>query len=379
MFFRELENGKYRYYEKYFDLEENKWKQVSITLTSKTRQAQKQARILLDEKIEKKREKIEKKKEVVRDITVKQAYEEYLKIRETELKRSTFKSQKYTIIGEVRKLENYLLVDVTSHIVQNILLELECSAVHRKNKKVLLNLFFKYCLDVGYIIENPVEKVVLPKRKKNVREIRRKQNKYLTRVQMFQYLNFLEKEEKNQRVRLIVEFMYLTGLRFGEVLALTIDDIDFENKTLEVKHTLHTSGSKAEIFLDSPKSLASYRVVGISDRVVSIIKEYLLLESEGRFIFTKNGTPFMITGFNNFLKNSFKKSRIEKEEDFVLTTHVFRHSHISLLAELEVPIKAIMERVGHTNEKMTLGVYTHVTEKMKSNITEKLDKLDLKD
>lgn len=53
MFFRELENGKYRYYEKYFDLEENKWKQVSITLTSKTRQAQKQARILLDEKIEK--------------------------------------------------------------------------------------------------------------------------------------------------------------------------------------------------------------------------------------------------------------------------------------------------------------------------------------
>ena len=228
-------------------------------------------------------------------------------------------------------------------------------------------------------MENPVEKVVLPKRKKNVKEIRRKQNKYLTRVQMFQYLNFLEKEEKNQRVRLIVEFMYLTGLRFGEVLALTIDDIDFENKTLEVKHTLHTSGSKAEICLDSPKSLASYRVVGISNRVVSIIKEYLILESEGRFIFTKNGAPFMITGFNNFLKSSFKKSKIEKEEDFVLTTHVFRHSHISLLAELEVPIKAIMERVGHTNEKMTLGVYTHVTEKMKSNITEKLDKLDLKD
>ncbi len=85
----------------------------------------------------------------------------------------------------------------------------------------------------------------------------------------------------------------------------------------------------------------------------------------------------MITGFNNFLKSSFKKSKIEKEEDFVLTTHVFRHSHISLLAELEVPIKAIMERVGHTNEKMTLGVYTHVTQQMKFNITEKLDKLDL--
>ena len=377
MFFRELENGKYRYYEKYFDLEENKWKQVSITLTSKTRQAQKQARILLDEKIEKKRENIEKEKTEVRKITVKEAYEEYLKIRKSELKRSTFKSQKYTIIGEIRKLEDYLLMNVTSRIVQNILLELPCSAEHRKNKKVLLNLFFKYCLNVGYISENPIDNVVLPKRKKNLKKVRKKQNKYLTRAEVVQYLNFLEKEEKNQRVRLIVEFMYLTGLRFGEVLALTLEDIDFGNKTLEVKHTLHTSGSKAEIFLDSPKSLASYRVIGISDRVLEIIEEYLLIEKEGRFIFTKNGNPFMIFSFNDFLKRSFKRSGIQKEEDFVLTTHVFRHSHISLLAELEVPIKAIMERVDHTNEKMTLGVYTHVTEQMKFNITEKLDKLDL--
>lgn len=377
MFFRELENGKYRYYEKYFDLEENKWKQVSITLTSKTRQAQKQARMLLEEKIENKKENIEKEKTKVRKITVKEAYEEYLKIRESELKRSTFKSQKYTIIGEIRKLEDYLLVNVTSRIVQNILLELPCSAEHRKNKKVLLNLFFKYCLNVGYISENPIDNVVLPKRKKNLKKVRKKQNKYLTRAEVVQYLNFLEKEEKNQRVRLIVEFMYLTGLRFGEVLALTLEDIDFGNKTLEVKHTLHTSGSKAEIFLDSPKSLASYRVIGISDRVLEIIEEYLLIEKEGRFIFTKNGNPFMIFSFNDFLKRSFKRSGIQKEEDFVLTTHVFRHSHISLLAELEVPIKAIMERVGHTNEKMTLGVYTHVTEQMKFNITEKLDKLDL--
>lgn len=377
MFFRELENGKYRYYEKYFDLEENKWKQVSITLTSKTRQAQKQARILLNEKIEKKRENIEKEKKEVRKITVKEAYEEYLKIRKSELKRSTFKSQKYTIIGEIRKLEDYLLMNVTSRIVQNILLELPCSAEHRKNKKVLLNLFFKYCLNVGYISENPIDNVVLPKRKKNLKKVRKKQNKYLTRAEVVQYLNFLEKEEKNQRVRLIVEFMYLTGLRFGEVLALTLEDIDFGNKTLEVKHTLHTSGSKAEIFLDSPKSLASYRVIGISDRVLEIIEEYLFIEKEGRFIFTKNGNPFMIFSFNDFLKRSFKRSGIQKEEDFVLTTHVFRHSHISLLAELEVPIKAIMERVGHTNEKMTLGVYTHVTEQMKFNITEKLDKLDL--
>ncbi|HET2720194.1 TPA: integrase [Streptococcus pneumoniae] len=48
-----------------------------------------------------------------------------------------------------------------------------------------------------------------------------------------------------------------------------------------------------------------------------------------------------------------------------------------MLAELEVPITAIMDRVDYTNETKILNVYTHVTEKMKSNITEKLDKLVL--
>ena len=127
--------------------------------------------------------------------------------------------------------------------------------------------------------------------------------------------------------------------------------------------------------MDSPKSLPSYRVFCISDKVLEIVKEYLLLE-EDDYIFTNNGFPLMITSFNYFLKNSFRKSDIKKD-DFVLTTHVFRNSPISLLAELEVPITAIMDRVGHTNEKKTLSVYTHVTEKMKSNITEKLDQLVL--
>ncbi|MDG9591950.1 tyrosine-type recombinase/integrase [Streptococcus pneumoniae] len=127
--------------------------------------------------------------------------------------------------------------------------------------------------------------------------------------------------------------------------------------------------------MDSPKSLASYRVIGIIDRVLEILKEYLLLE-EGDYIFTNNGSPLMITYFNYFLKNSFRKSEIKKD-DFVLTAHVFRYSHISLLAELEVPITAIMDRVDYTNETKILSVYTHVTEKMKSNITEKLDKLVL--
>ncbi|GAB2021827.1 hypothetical protein RyT2_09010 [Pseudolactococcus yaeyamensis] len=54
---------------------------------------------------------------------------------------------------------------------------------------------------------------------------------------------------------------------------------------------------------------------------------------------------------------------------------MLRHSHISLLTELGVPIKAIMERVGHKDEKTTIQIYTHVTEKMKSDVSNKLENI----
>ena len=77
------------------------------------------------------------------------------------------------------------------------------------------------------------------------------------------------------------------------------------------------------------------------------------------------------------MKRTFKKSGVDKSEDFRLTSHVFRHSHISLLSELGVPLRAIMERVGHSNEKTTLSIYTHVTQNMKSAVIDKLEKIDL--
>ncbi|MBF0844740.1 tyrosine-type recombinase/integrase, partial [Streptococcus danieliae] len=56
-----------------------------------------------------------------------------------------------------------------------------------------------------------------------------------------------------------------------------------------------------------------------------------------------------------------------------VTSHVFRHSHISMLAELGIPIKAIMDRVGHSDSTTTLKVYSHVTDKMSENLVSKIE------
>lgn len=50
-----------------------------------------------------------------------------------------------------------------------------------------------------------------------------------------------------------------------------------------------------------------------------------------------------------------------------------RHSHISLLSQLDVSLRAIMDRVGHTDSKTTLQIYSHVTEQMDKDIMNKLE------
>lgn len=60
-----------------------------------------------------------------------------------------------------------------------------------------------------------------------------------------------------------------------------------------------------------------------------------------------------------------------------LSSYIFRHSHISLFAEKNVPLKAIMDRVGHENAEITNRIYTHVTSSMKKNIINQLEESDL--
>lgn len=82
-----------------------------------------------------------------------------------------------------------------------------------------------------------------------------------------------------------------------------------------------------------------------------------------------------MTYFNKYLRRTFAESGILKSDGFHLTSHVLRHSHISLLVEMNVPIKMIMERVGHSDEKTTIQIYTHVTERMNQDLSEKLESI----
>lgn len=71
------------------------------------------------------------------------------------------------------------------------------------------------------------------------------------------------------------------------------------------------------------------------------------------------------------------KSILDKMPNFkkALTPHSFRHTHTSLLAEVDVPLELIMDWLGHDNEDTTKKIYLHVTQDRKKEASEKFGKL----
>lgn len=216
----------------------------------------------------------------------------------------------------------------------------------------------------------------MPKQKKTLEELKQKREKFLSHSEMKDYLFYLNKSGSNPTLNLLIEVMYLTGLRSGEALGLTWDVIDVDQKTIEVKQTLQMRGARENYYLSSPKTLTGYRTVTINDRCVEIFKG--LRSSESEFVFTTtNHMPIYLNVFNNYLRKTFKNSGLAKSQLFRMTSHVLRHSHISLLVEMNIPLRVIMDRVGHSDEKTTLTVYTHITEGMKMKLGEELEAIDL--
>lgn len=181
------------------------------------------------------------------------------------------------------------------------------------------------------------------------------------------------------RIGLAGEFMSLNGCRIGELICIEPEDRNFETRQLELHGTYdHTEGYRNGE-KTTPKTVASYRETLMTKREMEIIQEFEFMnelekntnpryKDKGYIFTTKNGVPMQTNSFNLALKKA--NERLEKPIQKNLTSHIFRHTLVSRLAENNIPLKAIMDRVGHADAKTTIQIYTHVTKKMKSNVAD---------
>lgn len=380
MWVETLTNSKgtrYKYCERY-ELPNGETRKVSITLNSNSTYARKQASIELQNKIK----DVIKQLHLDPNITMYEVAQLWLEHTKPSVKIATHINHSL----HVKKIFTYIdtsisLVKVTpimiENMIHNVYYKEELSYYYAKSILTTVRAIFRHAKRRRIIQDiHEIEDISIKKKPFTHTEIAKKQNKFLDAAELKGVLAQLTKLAP--RVALLIEFMSLTGLRIGELLALRYCDYDEKKATININGTLqyfYKNGS--DIKRGTPKNIYSVRDVTLDARCVKILNSIITdnkrqslwfkgYEEQGYIFTAKRGNPYDMQYINKLLK----QVHIEGKH---LTTHIFRHTHISILAELGIPLKAIMQRVGHNDPATTLSIYTHVTQHMKNDIVEKLN------
>jgi len=141
------------------------------------------------------------------------------------------------------------------------------------------------------------------------------------------------------------------ALRVGEALALRWEDIDPQEGTVSIRHTLW----KGKLY--PPKTPQSRRTLKLPERALEALRRHAGQRKEGYLLQTRNGTP---VAAENFWYCGWKPVLRAAGLDESLTFHQLRHGAASLLLNQNVPIPVVSKYLGHASPNITMRVYAHV-------------------
>ncbi|WP_321378370.1 tyrosine-type recombinase/integrase [Trichococcus shcherbakoviae] len=232
-----------------------------------------------------------------------------------------------------------------------------------------------YSITLGLLKDNPMRKIIMPRRKEIVDG--EKVENFYNKEELQHFLDCI-KSDGFARWNALFRLLAFTGFRKGEALALEWKDIDFNQSTVTVNKTL-AKGEDNKLIIQSPKTKTSVRTVSVDPGTMQLLKEWR----------KEQATDFLKLGFNTMnpsqvvfttYKNDYMQlatvtnriNKIIKKHDLkVITVHGLRHTHCSLLFEAGASIQEVKERLGHSDIKTTMNIYTHVTQQAKEGTAEK--------
>jgi integrase len=169
-----------------------------------------------------------------------------------------------------------------------------------------------------------------------------------------------------------------TGLRSGELLALTWKDVDLVNGMIRVNKNVINVKNRDEdaktknktIVQDSPKTEASNRTVPLTKRSLDILKEMYKGKTSNIVFPSEKNTYISLRNYQRTFYKILEKAGLEK-----CSPHVLRHSFVTRCFEQNVQTKVISEMVGHAKLAHTTDIYTHIMFDIKRDAVNALDKL----
>ena len=238
------------------------------------------------------------------------------------------------------------------------------SATSTNMMLTLLNLAFEYACDMEYVEENPCVRVRRVKSEsKKIEAFTREEQKAIEKT--------IEGSE-DRRLHGILLCLY-SGLRIGELLALTWNDVDLERGVIKVTKTVYRErdeNGEWQLFEDLPKTKASDRVIPLPEYMVEVLRQDLASARSQYVVENKKGERMSIRSCQYLFEKLTERAGARK-----LNFHALRHTFATRAIECGMDVRTVADLMGHKNASITLNRYAHCMLDHKIEMMRKLPKI----
>ena len=284
------------------------------------------------------------------------------------VKRSTFSA--YVLL-----LENHLLpafgeqFKVEESEVQRFVLQKIEDGLSQKTIKdmlIVLRMVLKFGAKNKWIMYSPFE-IQYPVNREN------RQIEVLSKANQKKIMNYIQEHFTFRNFGIYI--CLSTGIRIGEICALTWEDIDIENGVIHIRKTIQRiyiiedGKRRTELIIDSPKAKNSIREVPMSRDLLRMIKPIKKIVNPNFYVLTNEAKPTEPRTYR-----SFYKKFMEHIEVPAIKFHGLRHSFATRCIESKCDYKTVSVLLGHSNISTTLNLYVHPNMEQKKKAIEQMFK-----
>lgn len=223
----------------------------------------------------------------------------------------------------------------------------------------LLGSVFKKAIRKKIIAESPMLDMKRPKSSKKLIPVRA-----LTINEQTKLLDVLKTQDVHYSE--IMMLSMFTGMRIGECCALTVNDINFAEKTICVNKTV-SRGEYGTTVISDTKTDAGTRIIYIGDDVANFLIEYIGNQKDGLLFKSRNDKIVTTNQVNYSYANAVRDYKIIDDSVYGrVDLHSLRHTFATRCIESGMPAKVLQHILGHSDISITLNVYCSVFEKYRN-------------
>lgn len=240
----------------------------------------------------------------------------------------------------------------------------QLSATSTNLMLTVLNLAFEYGCDMELIDHNPCERLRrVPEDAKRVEAFTKEEQRELERV--------IAAEEDPRHVGILL--CLYTGLRIGELLGLTWEDVDLSRGFIHIDKTVYRERDESgqwQMCVDTPKTRSSTRVIPLPTYITKMLKSAKTGAKSAYVVENKKGERMAIRSYQYIFEKLTERAGIRR-----LNFHALRHTFATRALECGMDIKTLSEIMGHQNASITLNRYAHSMMETKIKMMQKLPKI----